>query len=271
MLLTIPIVCSPFCVSERQPLTGPIFTCDGHLVGNLVIVTITHNSPVHHQLHLKQRGIGECGHHIAQFIKRPSHADQDRSSLPIWSNQERGIPNWRQVAPTSFAPKATIIAPVTALTEHHGFSILLPGFILVPVSDGEIDRVVLSCPGVLLDRAVSNATFLTAIMSLCQLGATNSTPFRRVEHSFKHPGPSIRIRYTYNKAARSGDPDRLHEKTRRQRAPHLCRLERAREPWQKRGPGRIQVQVQKDQNDHEHQPNQTRRSHVLSLLALPWP
>src|SRR6266699_1855126 len=73
MLLTIPIVCSPFCVSERQPLTSPIFTRDGHLVGHLVIVTIAHNSPVHHQLHLKERGIGECGHHIAQFIKRASH------------------------------------------------------------------------------------------------------------------------------------------------------------------------------------------------------
>src|SRR5439155_16308689 len=40
------------------------------------------------------------------------------------------------------------------------------------------------------------------------------------------------------------------------------------EPWQHRGPGRIEVEVQQNHDDHKDQPNQASISHVVSLLPL---
>src|SRR5437660_8319882 len=44
--------------------------------------------------------------------------------------------------------------------------------------------------------------------------------------------------------------------------------EPALKPWQNRGPGRIQVQVQQRHNDQKHQPDHTSISHLLHLLPL---
>src|SRR5947209_18302580 len=40
------------------------------------------------------------------------------------------------------------------------------------------------------------------------------------------------------------------------------------EPWQNRGPGRIQVQVQQRHDDQKHQPDHPSISHALPLLPL---
>src|SRR6266567_7046969 len=40
------------------------------------------------------------------------------------------------------------------------------------------------------------------------------------------------------------------------------------EPWQHRGPGGIEVEVQQNHDDHKDQPNQASISHVVSLLPL---
>src|SRR5947209_1537782 len=39
-------------------------------------------------------------------------------------------------------------------------------------------------------------------------------------------------------------------------------------PWQHRGPGRIQVQIQQHHHNHKDQPNQASISHALHLLSL---
>src|SRR6266566_9127905 len=104
------------------------------------------------------------------------------------------------------------------------------------------------------DKAIRGLT-LTDICSEGKIPSENSTCDAQRITTFSAPSLFA--------AKRERSSDSLH-------LPPMAKLlERTNlEPWQNRGPGRIQIQVQQRHDDQKHQPDHTSVSHLLHLLPL---
>src|SRR5947209_12355584 len=104
------------------------------------------------------------------------------------------------------------------------------------------------------DKAPRGLT-LTDICSEGKIPSENSTCDTQRMTTFSAPSLFAALR------ERSSDSLHLPPMASHWREPAL-------EPWQNRGPGRIQVQVQQRHDDQKHQPDHSSISHALHLLPL---